>query len=156
MGVTVGPNPIGGYNTATYTKAAVQTGGAAAWLTTSSPLTLFTVTGTVLARVFGVVGATAFTSTNDDGTLAIGIVAATGLFIPATTVNNAGGTLAIGNIWQDATPTLKGEVLAATPLAWATVVNTPIILTIATNSMTAGAITLYCQWVPLSAGATVV
>lgn len=141
---------------ATYTKAAIEAGGAAAWLTTSSPLTVFTVTGTVLCRVYGVVGATAFTSTIDLGTLSIGIVASTQLFLPTSAVNAVATQFGIGTVWIDATPTLLGEAAVASNLTWAFVNGTPIIVTIATQSMTAGAITLYCDYLPISAGASVV
>lgn len=154
--VMTSPALLTGFNTTTYTNATIQSATPTAWTTANSPITLWTVTGVVAARVFGVVGATALTSTLNTGTLSVGIVSSVQLFLPTTTVDGVGGTFAISNIWQDATPTLLGEVLAATPLAWATVSGTPIILTIATNNMTAGAMTLYCQWVPISAGATVV
>ncbi len=150
------PSAYKPYLTATYTKAAVEAGGAAAWLTTSSPLTVFTVTGTVLARVYGVIGATAFTSASDLGTVSIGVAGAIQLFLPTSAVTNAVGQFAIGSIWVGAAPTLLGAVPLLANLTWAFVNGTPIIVTIATQSMTAGAITLYCDYVPLSAGASVV
>lgn len=144
------------YQTTTYTKAAIQTGGAAAWLTTSSPLTLFTVTGTVLCRVYGVVGATSFTSASDLGTLSVGVAGSTQLFIPTSAVSNAVGQFAVNSIWVGATPTLLGAVPLLANLTWVYVNGTPIIVTIATQSMSAGAVVMYCDWIPISSGATVV
>lgn len=144
------------YQTAVYTKAAIAAGGAAAWTTANSPLTLFTVTGTVLCRVYGVVGATVFTSTGGLGTLAIGAAGVTNIFTAAATVSGAAGQFAIGSIWVGATPTLLAAVPLLGNLTWAFVNGTPIILTIATADMTAGAVTVYCDYIPLSAGAGVV
>ena len=143
----------GGYafNTTKYAQPTIQSATPTAWTTGNSPVTLFTVTGTVLARVYGVVGATPFTSTGGTGTLAVGVAGATGAFIAASTAN--GTTNFVANAaWVDATPTLTAEAIPAT--AW-TLVTGNIILTIATNSMTAGAVTMYCDWIPVSTGASV-
>jgi hypothetical protein len=145
-----------GFNTATYTNLTVQSATPTAWTTGNSPITLWTVTGTVLARVFGVVGGTALTSTGNTGTLSVGNSGNVTLFLPTSTVSAAGGQFAINVPWLDATPTVLGKVLVATTLTWAAVGAGTITLTVATNSMTAGAMTLYCQWVPLTSGATVV
>jgi hypothetical protein len=47
-------------------------------------------------------------------------------------------------------------VLSAAALTNVVVAGSNIICTVATNSMTAGAITFYCQYTPLTATATVV
>ncbi len=127
--------------------------GANSWTTGHSPITLFTVTGSVLARVVGVVGATPLTSTAGTGTAAIGVAGATGALIAATTANGTSNFVA-GAVWVDTTPTVLAEAM---PLngGWF-LVNSNIILTIATNSFTAGAITLYCQYIPLSTTGLVV
>lgn len=156
MAVNVSPSNFAKpYFSTSFTKADITAAGASgAWTTANSPITLLTVTGVVLARVYGVVGGTALTSTGATGTLALGISGSTQLFLPTTTVSGAGQFL-IGGAWVDSTPTVLGKVLVATPLAFA-LVNSSAILTIATNNMTAGAMTLYVDWTPVSAGATVV
>ncbi len=106
------------YNTASLAKANVSAGGASAWTTANSPLTLFTVTGSVLCRVFGIIGATSLTSTIDLGTLAVGVTASTQLFIPTSAVSNAVGQFAIGAVWVGATPTLLGAALLVANLTW--------------------------------------
>lgn len=154
--ISVGPQPIGGYNTASYIKPAVQNAGATAWTTANSPLTLFTVTGAVKCQVYGVIGATALTSTIDLGTLAVGVAGATQLMLPTSAVSNAASQFAIGSVWVGATPTLSGAVPLLANLTWTFVNGTPIILTIATQNMAGGAISMFCNWIPQSAGATVV
>lgn len=156
MSISVGPAGISKpvYSTS-FTKPDITAAGASgAWTTANSPITIFTVTGAVLARVYGVVGAVALTSTGATGTLAVGITNSTQLFLPTTTVSAAGQFL-IGGVWVDSTPTVLGKVLVATPLTFA-LVNSSIVLTIATNNMTAGAMTLYCDWIPVSANGNVV
>jgi hypothetical protein len=51
---------------------------------------------------------------------------------------------------------VRSEALSAAALNWAPINNTNIIATVATNSMTAGAITFYCEWRPLSLNGLVV
>jgi hypothetical protein len=128
---------------------------AAASLTTDpSPVTLFTVTGDVLARVFATIQ-TGLTSTGATGTLAVGVTGNTGAFLAATTAD--GTNFPTGSVWAgDTSPTVKSEVLTGTSLNWAPINNTNIIATVATNSMSAGAITFYCEWRPLSANGLVV
>lgn len=129
---------------------------AAISLTTgASPVTLFTVTGDVLARVYAVIP-TAITSTLNNGTLAIGVLGATAALLAATTAD--GTNFPDNSVWAgDTSPTVACEALSAIALTWALMTNgADIIATIATNSMTAGAITFYCEYIPLSSGGAVV
>lgn len=127
--------------------------GANSWTTGHSPITLFSVTGLVMARVVGVVGDTQLTSTGGTGTAAIGVTGATGALIAATTANGTSNFVAHA-VWVDTTPAVLAEAM---PLngGWF-LVNSDIILTIATNSFTAGNITLYCQFIPVSSDGLVV
>jgi hypothetical protein len=132
---------------------------AATSLTTgASPVTLFTVTGTVMARVFAVVG-TALTSTGATGTLAVGTVGATTSLLGTSTVD---GTVlhTAGGVWTGATSgagagTSTSAVFSNAALSFA-MVNGNIVCTVATNSMTAGTITFYCEWWPVSSTGNVV
>ncbi len=135
---------------ATFTKAAIQS-APNAWTTGNSPLTLFTVTGTVLMQVFAVI-TTGFTSTGTNGTVSVGVTGNTACLLPLTVAD--GTNFPTGAAWTDATPTLKAESLGDAFSA-VLVANTNVIGTIATNNMTAGGIVLYCRWIPISAGATV-
>lgn len=152
------PAPGSAYNRASYLQPTIASATPTAWTTANSPITLWTVTGTVLMRVHGSVGATQFTSTGGTGTLAIGFAGATTALIGTTTVN--GTTNFIANaVWFDTTPTTTQKVwpvTAVNPGVWTEVSNTNVILTIATNNMTAGAANLFCDWIPVSAGASVV
>jgi hypothetical protein len=125
---------------------------ATTFTTGASPVNLFLVTGDVMARVFATIQ-TGLTSTGATGTLALGVTGNTGAFIAATTAD--GTNFPSGSVWTgDTSPTVKAEVFSGTALNWAPINNTNIIGTVATNSMTAGAMTFYCQWVPLSYGAS--
>ena len=134
------------------TKAIAAAG--TSFTTGNSPVALFTVSGVVLARVWAAI-TTGLTSTSNNGTLAVGVTGNTGAFIAATTMD--GTNFPTGSIWAgDTSPTLKAEALSGGALNGVPVNNTNIIATIATNSATAGVITFYCEWKPVSAGATVV
>lgn len=134
---------------ATYTKANLT--AATAWTTGNSPQTLFTVTGNVLMQVYAVV-TTGITSTGATGTLSVGVTGNTACLLPLTTMD--GTNFPTGAVWTDTSPTLKAESLGDAYAA-VLVANTNVIVTIATNSVTAGGIIVYCRWVPISAGAMV-
>lgn len=137
----------------TYTKADVT--AATAWTTGNSPVTIFTVTGDVLiTNIYGVV-TTALTSASNNGTIALGVSGATGGFIAATTLD-ATILHTAGFIWTTTGGILKIYSVPGSGAPFAVGTNTNIILTIATNSASAGGMTIYCQWIPMSAGATVV
>lgn len=123
--------------------------------TAASPVSLFTVTGDVLARVYATVQ-TGLTSTSSTGTIAIGVTGNTGAFIAATTAD--GTNFPTGSVWAgDTTPTVKAEALSSAALNYCLVAGgADIIATIATNNMTAGAITFYCEYLPLSSDGAVV
>ena len=120
-----------------------------------SPVSLFTVTGNVLAKVY-MVQTTAATSTGTTGTIAIGVTGNTGGLMAAVTAN--GTNFPTNAVWAgDTSPTLQGEILSAGALDWMLIGNgNDIIATIATNDMTAGASTFYCEYIPLDSSSTVV
>jgi hypothetical protein len=149
--VSVVPVLLSGYNTTKFTQPTVASATPVAWTTGNSPVALWTVTGSVLARVYGVVGATPFASTATTGTLAVGVAGATGVFLAATTAN--GTNLVANTAWIDNAPTVTAKIMASA--AWVLTTGN-IILTVAVNSMTAGAIVMYCDWIPVTAGASVV
>lgn len=113
---------------------------------TSDPATLFTVTGTVMAVVFGhctvdLVGATA--------TIEVGVAGNTAALIAQSTATD----IDAGEVWRDATPGLGVETLNDPVVI---VGGADIIETIATANITAGAITYYCIWWPISDDGNVV
>lgn len=134
-------------------SVASKTLAGTALTTGASPVTLFTVTGTVLVRIWAFV-TTGLTSTGGTGTLAIGVTGNTAACIAATTMD--GTNFPTGSVWAgDTSPTVKGEALSGGSLNGVLAASS-IICTIATNSGTAGSITFFCEWRPVSAGATVV
>lgn len=123
--------------------------------TGASPYTLFTVTGTVIASVFAVSGA-ALASTSNTGTLAVGVSGNTACYLAQSTINGTNFPAA-HTVWAgDSSPTLLGEVLTAGALTGVLQGPTPIIATIATNSLTTGSITFYCYYDPISPDGAVI
>lgn len=119
-----------------------------------SPVTLFTVTGDVMVRVWATVQ-TGLTSTATTGTLEVGVSGNTAGLLPQVVAN--GTNFPTGAVWVDVTPTLKMEAFTAANTNWAPIAGSAnITCVVATNSMTAGAITFYCQYLPVSSGASVV
>lgn len=106
--------------------------------------TLFNVTGTVAVRVFGVVSGADVTGS---GTIEVGISGNTASLIAQTT----GTALDVGEIWIDNAPATV-ELLPALNILTA---GTDIIQTIATDTLTAGTVTYYCLWVPISSDGNV-
>jgi hypothetical protein len=125
------------------TKSVVFAGGTANNMGdydgTGNPYTLFTVTGDVLVQIFGsctvnLAGASA--------TLEIGITANTAALIAQSTATD----IDAGTIWLDTAP----ATVEALPSSQILVGGTDIIQTVGTANITAGAITYYCVWYPLS------
>jgi hypothetical protein len=111
----------------------------------------FTVTGDVRVKVFGVVGATGITSTSGTTTLSVGTTEAAASIIGATTIDNA--QFAATDVWVDTSPAndCEGEP------GWFIVGGgADIILTRNVDDLTAGTLTLYCYWEPLSSTGAVV
>lgn len=108
---------------------------------------LFTVTGTVMCRVFGVVTETISGAATGE----VGVTGATaGLIAQLSNMS----TLATGDIFINAT------TATAVPIGmlsdYSVLTSSTIKLKIGSTAVTNGAITFYCQWIPVSSGATVV
>lgn len=113
----------------------------------------FTVTGDVAVRVIGVVGAQAITSTSGTTTLAVGTTELTTGIIAASNIDNS--QFAATDVWVDSTPANDVEVMASA--AWNIIGGgADIILTRSVDDITAGSLTLYCWWTPLSSDGDVV
>lgn len=121
-----------------WTFAAATTGAVGAH-------TLFTVTGSVLANVWGECS----TDVTGSGTGEVGVTGNTAVFIAQTT----GTAIDAGEVWQNATPTVG--VGAALGNAKPVTNGLDILLTIATDTFTAGVITFYCLWRPVSSGSKI-
>ncbi len=110
--------------------------------------TLFTVTGCVAVRVFGVCGDTL--TSGGAPTLEVGITGATAVIL-AQIVNAT--DLATDELYLDATPTTKVEAMPNRLLIGA---GQDIIQTIGTATITGGSLTYYCVWSPISETGNVV
>lgn len=112
---------------------------------TGNPYNLFTVTGLVELRIIGLctvdlVGASA--------TLEVGVASNTAAIIAQTTATN----IDANEIWNSNTPGLKVMAVSGSLFVY----SATIIETAGTANITAGQITYYCIWRPISSGATVV
>lgn len=117
---------------------------------TSDPLTLFTVTGDVLVRVFGV--CTVDLVSAGGGTLEVGVTGNTAALIAQTTATD----IDANDIWNDAAPTVGTDTLANLTGPHIIVNGLDIIETVGTADITAGQIYYVCLWRPLSPDGSVV
>lgn len=103
----------------------------------------FTVTGDVLVRCFGSVGAAGITSTSGTTTLSVGTTANPAIAIAATTIDNS--DLGAGFAWTDNNPATDASALPAAD--WVFIAGgADIILTRNVDDITAGELNLYCEW----------
>ncbi len=116
---------------------------------TSDPFTLFTVSGDVIVRIFGV--CTVDLVSAGGGTLSVGVTGNTAALIAAETATEIDAT----GIYLSATQVLGAVALSTLPGPFLVVNSLPIIETIGTADITAGNIYYICMWRPLSPGATV-
>ena len=129
---------LGFTETKAITYSALTTGAVGA-------TTLFTVTGVVAVRLFGVVSGADLTGA---GTLEAGISGNTAALIAQTT----GTGLDVGEVWIDNAP----ATVEALPAMQILAAGTDVIQTIGTDTITAGTITYYCLWYPISTDGNVV
>ena len=106
--------------------------------------TLFTITGTVAVNVFAVCSGVDLTGA---GTLEVGITGNTAAVIAQT----AATAIDLGEIWYGTNPPTVGVMPNQLILA-----GTNIIQTIAGNTVTAGTLTYYCCWTPVSTDGNIV
>ncbi len=113
---------------------------------TGNPATLFTVTGTVFAKLIAVCNTDL---AGAGATLIVGTAKDPDAFLVLTTATD----LDAGEIWHDATPDNSVE---ATTVAAEKIVNQNIIQTAATANISSGVLTYVCLWRPITPNATVV
>lgn len=114
---------------------------------TLSAYPLFTVSGSVMAHVFGIcnvlpVGAS--------GTLEVGVTGNTAVLI----AQEVASQIAAGNVYTSATQSVGAARLAGDPAVIAGPIS--IIETVATTDLSAGQIDYYCLWAPLTDSSNVV
>lgn len=114
---------------------------------TSNPTTLFSVTGDVLVRVFGIC---TVSLAGASATIEVGVAGDTDYLIAQTTATTIDANMA----WKDASPTLGG--LSSLPAQQALVNGQDIIETLGTANITAGSLYYICIFYPLSPDGDVV
>jgi hypothetical protein len=112
---------------------------------TGNPATLFTVTGDVLVRIFAVCSVNL---AGASATIEVGITGNTAGLIAQTTATD----IDAGTVWIDTAP----ATVESLPAQQIMTNGTDIIQTVATANITAGALTYYCLWTPLSSDGNVV
>ena len=117
---------------------------------TSDPKILFTVTGDVLVRIFGV--CTVDLVSAGGGTLAVGVTGNTAALIAQETATD----IDANGIYISATQVAGAVALATVPGPFVIVNGLDIIETVGTADITAGNIYYICLWRPLSPGSSVV
>jgi hypothetical protein len=131
--------------TVTFTAAAYEV---------STAVAVFTVTGNVKARAYGVVSTAIQADTGNDGTISLGVEDNVAILCPVVTANET--NFAIGDVWGTATTTKEADVILNTG-GWVVIgAGEDIEINVLTEDITGGVIDLYCEWVPLSSGASVV
>lgn len=116
---------------------------------TNATFTLYTVTGEVLVRIFGVcttllAGATA--------TLEVGVTGNIAALIAQTTATD----IDANELWNDTSPAAGTETLANITGPHIIINGLDIIETVATADITSGQIRYICMWRPLSLDGSVV
>lgn len=137
---------IGAYASKTMTFAGGTTNDPGDFDGTGNPATLFTVTGTVLMKLFAtcevdLAGATA--------TVSVGVTGGTATLIPLTIATD----IDANEIWHDATPDARVELSS---VATEKIVNSNVIQTVGTANITAGRVKYHCIWKPISRDGNVV
>lgn len=113
--------------------------------------TIFTVTGDVLVRVFGL--CQVLLDSGGAATIELGIAGNTAALIAQTLATD----LDADETWQDAVPEANPGDVATAFGSWFVVANgADIILTIGTADLTAGDLDFHALWLPLSANGNVV
>jgi hypothetical protein len=110
---------------------------------------LFTVTGDVIVRVIAVVQVNCASALGCNAE--VGVASDTDIILPTTDI-----TLMLASaVWQDNAPNSDIEALATASKNYVIGAGADIRMTLSAQA-DSGVIAFYCQWTPLSAGATVV
>ena len=128
------------------TKTVAFTGAAGLGQLASPTVSVFTTTGEVFVGLIVGRCTESFTSAGG-GTLALGVVGGTTLFIGATTATALTTT---ADIWASTTPNAFG--IAAPAALKDIVIRGNVIMTVGTADVTDGTLEIHCYYMPLSAG----
>lgn len=121
--------------------------------TGDSPVTLFNLTGDVVVNCYATVQ-TALTSTDAGAVISVGIVGNTAILLATDTVD--GTAFDVGDVWVDNDAATNAERVPGSGAGLIIAGGADIIMTVITKSMTAGLMTMFCEWYPLSPSGMVV
>lgn len=115
--------------------------------------TAFTVTGVVKGQIIGVVGGTAIESTSGTTEIKVGTAVADGVL--SGVLDNSAFT--VGSVWLAGISEPSSDMAAFDPSAGVWFINSgaDIVITVDTDDITQGSLTLYCLWEEVEPGATV-
>lgn len=137
---------IGAYCSKTVTFAGGTANNMGDFDGTGNPYTLFTVTGTVMMKLFATCGTDL---AGASATVSVGVTGATAGLIALTTATD----IDANEIWHDATPDARVELSS---VATEKIVNSNVIQTVGTANVTGGVLTYHCIWKPISTDGLVV
>lgn len=120
----------------------------------NTAVAVFTVTGNVLARCWGVVATAVEADAGADGTVSLGVEDNVAILAPVVTCNET--NFAVGDIWGTATTTKEADVRLNTGQFVAIGNGEDIEINVLVEDITAGVIDLYCEWLPASSGSSIV
>lgn len=120
----------------------------------NTAVAVFTVTGNVLARCWGVVATAIEADTGNDGTISLGIEDNVAVLAPVVVCDET--NFAVGHVWGTETTTKRADVLLNDSQFVAIGNGADIEINVLVEDITAGVIDLYCEWLPASSGASVV
>jgi len=111
--------------------------------------TIFTVTGDVYVRVYGL--CQVLLNSGGAATVELGITGNTAALIAQTTATDVDQY----ETWQDATPEANPGAVDLTARGFVVANGADIIMTVATADLTAGDVDFICQWLPLTTNGNV-
>jgi hypothetical protein len=117
----------------------------------NTAVAVFTVSGNVLARCWGVVDTAIESDAGANGTISLGVEDRVAILAPVVTVNEP--NFAAGDIWGTATTTVAADVILNTGQLVAIGNGADIEINVLVEDITAGVLDLYCEWMPASSGA---
>lgn len=104
--------------------------------------TLFTISGPCIVKVIGVCSS----DITGSGTLEVGLTGNTAVLIAQTT----GANIDTGEFWIDNSPAVYESDFTGK------MINSDIVATVGTDTLTGGTITFYCYWRPMASNSTCV
>lgn len=120
----------------------------------NTAVTVFTVTGDVFARAWADVTTAVEADAGNDGTISLGIEDSVALLLPVVIANET--NFAANDVWAEATTTAAGDKLYNESEFVIVPNGADMEINVLVEDITAGAMTIYVEWFPATAGGSVV